>query len=1020
MQLGKYKIIEELGRGGFGVVYKARELTLERDVAIKVLHPQLAADVEFVERFRKEARSLAWLEHSNIVPIYEFSQVDGRYFIAMRHLGGGSLAQLITLKGVLELAEVLRITRQVISGLSYAHAQGMVHCDIKPNNILFDSQGNAMITDFGLTRAAQTSRSASTSIAIGGVGTPEYMAPEMWELKSVDPAADQYSLACVICEMLTGNKLFEGETTPIIMLKHFKPLILPDTLPSFLHPILQKTLAMQPQERYGTLAEMLLEIEKVLGASTGGGTKVDPVQERLAKVQALLKTRDFEAAFPEIEDLYKIAPKETAPLYTHALILRGDQKFQAGSLEDSLKDYRAASEIAPAGKHGDELDKAIKKVEDAINTRSLENAEELLRQGKVEAAVARLEEMYHASPRTTAGLYVKALLERGRIRQQKGDLIGAAHDYQKGLSLLPEGQTRAELNSALAQLRHQEGIQKVKTGERLLSEHQIEQAVGKLGEAYKIVPDQAAEAYAQALFKRGSQRQTAGDQKSALEDYRKAIQIAPEGGFKEEIRLAINALRSQKKKRLPNWLIVLIVIIGIIVLFWNLPRIGDMLFAPPPSTATSPSGGDGNNNTETEGLVLSTTENAEFITMRINAQDGWHSTPITVTKGNPLTVSYESGLWSPYDGLSIDGQGDLGSSFEDPGNIIFSCHHGALIGKIEENPPFCIENSFSEIAQQTGRLYLTINDNRPEDDSGYIIVSITDNSVSQEIINQNTLHNNTEKALAPFLVAQQAWEGDRMHVFSDFFEDPAPTPGYVTFEYEAIYLKKYDASSNSTTPKRISDLGGCRDPVISPDGNRVAYIRETLNPRSSWIMIRDLTSNQQQEIKGVFSPAGVNGLTWSPDGQKLAFLDAFTWHVVILDISTGTVSEIINERGQDVCFSPDGTRIAFMLRIGSDQNDDDGWILVIYNLITKTSVTVTEINDMRGLFGPFYWTPTGEYLLFQSFSLDEEGNRGAFELWKVQADGNNPERTVDSWEILDQAFFPWFRTISEGHFYIFE
>jgi len=256
MDLGKYHLISELGKGGFGIVYEARDLSLDREVALKVLHPYLAADDEFVARFRKEAKALAKLEHPNIVPVYEFAHEEDRHFIAMRYLPGGSLSKRIARSGGLSIEETLKTTRQLIDALTYTHARGVTHCDIKPNNILFDALDNAMIADFGLARAAQTDVTAASTVLSSGAGTPSYMPPEMWEEKPITPAVDQYSLACVIYEMLTGDKLFRGDSTPGIMNKHFKPIVLPDSIPVGLRLVLRKALSKEPGERFVDLTEL--------------------------------------------------------------------------------------------------------------------------------------------------------------------------------------------------------------------------------------------------------------------------------------------------------------------------------------------------------------------------------------------------------------------------------------------------------------------------------------------------------------------------------------------------------------------------------------------------------------------------------------------------------------------------------------------------------------------------------------------------------------------------------------------
>ncbi|OQA21225.1 MAG: Serine/threonine-protein kinase PrkC [Chloroflexi bacterium ADurb.Bin360] len=304
MKIGKYQIIRELGKGGFGVVFETKDTTLDREVALKVLHPHLAANSEFVSRFRKEAKALAKLEHPNIVTIYEFSKTDESYFIAMRYLPGGSLSQRISRPGGLPLQETLRITRQLIEALSYTHAHGVTHCDIKPNNILFDAFDNAMIADFGLARAAQTDVTATSTVISSGAGTPSYMPPEMWEEKTITPAVDQYSLACVIYEMLTGDRLFRGDSTPGIMNKHFKPVVLPDSIPAGLRAILLKALAKEPEERFADLHELQRALEEF--ASRPVSAPPDKARE---EVKVFPSSTDKKAKLPKPRQTKAEAPK---------------------------------------------------------------------------------------------------------------------------------------------------------------------------------------------------------------------------------------------------------------------------------------------------------------------------------------------------------------------------------------------------------------------------------------------------------------------------------------------------------------------------------------------------------------------------------------------------------------------------------------------------------------------------------------------------------------------------------------
>ena len=255
MNIGKYEILAELGKGGFGVVYKARDTTLDRVVALKMLHAQLTLDERFVQYFEREARSLAKIDHPNVVTIHEIGNFEGQVFIAMRYLANGNLAEKLRRKGPFRQNEAFKIFSQVCDGLSAGHKRGIVHRDVKPGNILFDEYGQAVVADFSIAKAVQMSTVVASSGSVGFAGTPSYMPPEMWDDGVVTPAVDQYSLACVLFEMLTGRKLFEGETTSKIMHKHFSPLVLPESLPADLRRILQKAVAFNPEDRYSSMDE---------------------------------------------------------------------------------------------------------------------------------------------------------------------------------------------------------------------------------------------------------------------------------------------------------------------------------------------------------------------------------------------------------------------------------------------------------------------------------------------------------------------------------------------------------------------------------------------------------------------------------------------------------------------------------------------------------------------------------------------------------------------------------------------
>jgi WD40 repeat protein len=256
---GKYQIEAEIGRGGFGTVYRALDTGLERQVALKILDPLLMRDNGWVMSFRKEARVTARLEHPHIVPVYEIGEERERLFIAMKLIEGGSLATHILQKGALSWEESLRIVQEVASALDFAHGRQVAHRDLKPGNILLGPDG-CVLTDFGFARLLGDN-SMSLSLSGGVVGTPPYMAPEIWEgRRDAGKQADVYALGCILYEMVTGQVLFNGDTPPAIMLAHFKPLALPATwpvgVPAGLGEILSVALSQEPDTRYAGAGEM--------------------------------------------------------------------------------------------------------------------------------------------------------------------------------------------------------------------------------------------------------------------------------------------------------------------------------------------------------------------------------------------------------------------------------------------------------------------------------------------------------------------------------------------------------------------------------------------------------------------------------------------------------------------------------------------------------------------------------------------------------------------------------------------
>jgi serine/threonine protein kinase len=233
-RLGQYQILEEIGRGGMAVVYKAYQPSLNRYVAIKVLLPDLSQDREFVQRFRREALAAAKLEHSNIIRIHDVGQEGDLHYLVMSYVAGPSLAGKLAQEGALDPRTALSILRDVGAALDLAHSQGVIHRDVKPSNILLTPTGQAILTDFGIARALSDSRLTQTGTHMG---TPAYMSPEQAEGETVDARTDLYSLGIVLYEMLTGRVPFQADTPAAVLYKQVHATPPP---PSSSNPALSK------------------------------------------------------------------------------------------------------------------------------------------------------------------------------------------------------------------------------------------------------------------------------------------------------------------------------------------------------------------------------------------------------------------------------------------------------------------------------------------------------------------------------------------------------------------------------------------------------------------------------------------------------------------------------------------------------------------------------------------------------------------------------------------------------------
>jgi len=294
---GKYKVDRLLGKGGMGAVFLAHDLTLEREVAIKVLPPDISMDEHIVKRFQQEAKTAAKLDHTNIIPIYRVESDGGLNYFVMKYIEGTSLEDVLDQKQPLAIDYVQRVVWEAACALGHAHQRGVVHRDVKPANIMFDHDGRVMLTDFGISKALQAASGFTGTGMI--IGTPHYMAPEQAKGGTVDGRADQYSLAVVAYRMITGELPYTGDSVHTILYKHIfeeVPRMSGKRVgtPEFLSVAIARALAKEPDQRYPTMEEFAtavwpeqpVAVPKKGAAGAGRSQRRPPPPPRTASADA--------------------------------------------------------------------------------------------------------------------------------------------------------------------------------------------------------------------------------------------------------------------------------------------------------------------------------------------------------------------------------------------------------------------------------------------------------------------------------------------------------------------------------------------------------------------------------------------------------------------------------------------------------------------------------------------------------------------------------------------------------------
>jgi serine/threonine-protein kinase len=331
--VGPYKLEAPLGKGGMAMVFRAFQTSVKRHVAIKVMAPEIASEPGFVERFSREAEVIAQLEHPHILPVIDFGEADGLHYIVMRFMEGGSLDEKARHQH-LSYQEISHYLSQIASALDYAHKRGVIHRDLKPNNVLLDNDNNTYLTDFGIARLAGSERKLTATGSV--MGTPAYMSPEQAMGRPVDSRSDIYSLGIMLYEMVTNKLPFSADTPAALIFQHVyeqpKPAkeLRPD-LPNGIVAVLDRALAKSPDSRYQTAMEMAEAFAEAAG--------IRPSTRKVAPQTAT--TADDERTLP---------PRSQAGPPTAAVV--AEQGYERTVVETGQGGRRAASPAANAGRAG--------------------------------------------------------------------------------------------------------------------------------------------------------------------------------------------------------------------------------------------------------------------------------------------------------------------------------------------------------------------------------------------------------------------------------------------------------------------------------------------------------------------------------------------------------------------------------------------------------------------------------------------------------------------------------------------
>ncbi len=514
--LGKYRLVERLGRGGMAEVYKAYQPGLDRYVAIKLMHGYLADDEDFVGRFQREAKAIAALHHPHIVQVHDFDIEDDVYYMVQEYIEGGTLKAKLKAANesgqTIPFAETVQILVSICDAVDYAHQQGRIHRDIKPDNIMFDARNRPVLTDFGIASIVGGTRFTATGAM---VGTPAYMSPEQGTGESGDERSDVYSLGVVLYEMVTGRIPFDADTPFAVVLKHVnEPLPMPRSLnadvPYSVERVILKALAKDPADRYQSAGELAGALEEAFQDETAPlwDAPLLPAEMPAAATPPLAEPVETKPPPPDAPTRRR-KPWRWIIAGAVALILLFCCLALALSVHNKIR-RRASAKLTPSP--------AVQSTQDTPPTATVEPTpatdsaaqpfiqagfEKLAQEcnGDLDSAMALFEQAIEQDPNAA-----EAYVGRAYCHVCNGNINQSMKDLDKAIELDPNNARAFFMRGRL--WGHQE---------------KGEKAIADLTRAIELKPD-----YVEAYYWRGEvYRSPLEDYEQAFEDYNRAIELSP-------------------------------------------------------------------------------------------------------------------------------------------------------------------------------------------------------------------------------------------------------------------------------------------------------------------------------------------------------------------------------------------------------------------------------------------------------------------------------------------------------------